>query len=207
MRSKEKVPAREASSTITSWFLRNVVPMVRWLCHHFTVFSVWTPRSSASTWAATAEGASPTTEPAPYSCSQARRSADMAVVLPAPAGPTSTSITRPDRAILANALTWSAPSISALRSGLAVTRSTVTSGTVGPVVVWARSRRQSSAASRASEENRAECLGRNTLVPSGRRNSAGLDASSGGVSRSDTASAASTTIARTASRSTVVANR
>ena len=60
-------------------------------CHHFAVFSVAIPRSSASSRAAAAEGASPTTEPAPCSCSHANRSACIAVVLPAPAGPIRTS--------------------------------------------------------------------------------------------------------------------
>ena len=52
-----------------------------------------------------------------------------------------------------------------------------------------------------------ECLGRNTLVPSSRWKRAGLSASSGGVSATDWAWAASTTIAIAASRSAVVAKR
>ena len=47
---------------------------------------------------------------------------------------------------------------------------------------------------------------RKRLDPSGRRNNNGLDASSGGVSRSDACSAASVTIPVIASRSSAVAN-
>src|SRR5699024_9848515 len=86
MRTRESVPAREASSMITSCPRVNVVPWSWWLVHHLAVFSVAIPRSSASTWAATADGASPTTDPLPCSASHAFRSALIAVVLPAPAG-------------------------------------------------------------------------------------------------------------------------
>ena len=59
---------------------------------------------SASTCVATAEGSSLATEPLPCSVSYARRSAFMAVVFLASAGPTNTSMTRPDNAIAVNAL-------------------------------------------------------------------------------------------------------
>ena len=113
---------------------------------------------------------------------------------------------RPETAIFANAPDWSSPSVCPFRSGRAAMRSTVESRTVGPVVVRARSRRRSSAANSTSEENTVECFGRNTLVPSGRWNTVGLVASSGGVSRSDAPSAASTTRPTIASRSSTVAN-
>lgn len=62
---------------------------VWWVVQHLAVFSVVIPRSSASTCAATADGASPTTEPAPCEVSHARRSAFIAVVFaPPPAPPT-----------------------------------------------------------------------------------------------------------------------
>jgi hypothetical protein len=173
MRSSDRVPAREASSMMTSWPASNVVPWRRWFCHHFAVFSVAIPRSSARTWAATADGASPTTEPEPCSASQARRSAFMAVVLPAPAGPTSTSSIRPDTAMRVRASAWSSPSIRPSASGLRVIFSTVASGTVGPARLAARSRSLSSAASWDSEVNTVELFGRNTEVPSGRRNTTG----------------------------------
>ena len=53
---------------MTSCPASKVVPWMRWFCHHFAVFSVAIPRSSARTCAATADGASPTTEPGPCSC-------------------------------------------------------------------------------------------------------------------------------------------
>ena len=81
----------------------NVVPYMMWFCHHFAVFSVAMPRSSARTCAATAEGASPITDPVPCSFSHALRSPFIAVVFPAPAGPTRTSTTRPETAIAARA--------------------------------------------------------------------------------------------------------
>ena len=192
---------------MTSWPASNVVPWMRWFCHHFAVFSVPIPRSSARTWAATADGARPTTEPEPCSASHARRSAFMAVVLPAPAGPTSTSSIRPDTAMRVSASDWSSPSIRPSASGLRVIFSTIVSGTVGPLTLAARSRSLSSAASWDSEVNTVELFGRNTEVPSDRRNTTGEAASSGGVNRSETSSAASATIATTASRSCMVANR
>lgn len=85
--------------------------------------------------------------------------------------------------------------------------STVATGTVGAVVVRERSNRRSSAASSSSEENTVECLGRNTLVPSTRRNAAGDVAGSGGVNRSEACSAASAIIPTTASRSCMGAKR
>lgn len=52
-----------------------------------------------------------------------------------------------------------------------------------------------------------ECRGRNRLDPSSRRKISGLDASSGGVSRTDPRSAASVIWVSTASRSCTVSNR
>ena len=131
----------------------------------------------------------------------------MAVVLPAPAGPTRTSRRRPDTAMRVRASAWSSPSIRPSASGLRVIVSTVARGTVGPARLAARSRSLSSAASWVSEVNTVELFGRNTELPSGRRNTTGEAASSGGVSRSETSSAASATIATMASRSCMVANR
>ena len=84
---------------MTSWPARNGLRS----CNHLAVVSVVMPSSSARTCAAAAEGASPITEPGPCSASQAWRSARSAVVLPAPAGPTSTSTTRPEVAIACSA--------------------------------------------------------------------------------------------------------
>ncbi len=53
------------------------------------MFSVSIPSSSASTCAATAEGARPITDPGPCSSSQAALSPAMVVDFPLPAGPTS----------------------------------------------------------------------------------------------------------------------
>ena len=52
-----------------------------------------------SSCAAFADGANPITEPGPWSASHTALSARMVVVLPDPAGPTSTSTRRPDVAI------------------------------------------------------------------------------------------------------------
>ena len=192
---------------MTSCPALKLAPVCWWVVHHFAVFSVAIPRSSASTCAATADGASPTTDPAPCEASHARRKAFIAVVFPAPAGPTNTSTTRPDTATDAKAAAWSGPSIHPSASGLLVMVSTIARSMLGPVVVRARCRRRSSAARRVSEENSVECLGRNTEVPSGRRNSTGLVTSSGGVRRRDACSAASATMAVMTSRSSTVANR
>ena len=86
------------------------------------------------TWAAPADGARPTTEPAPCSRSQARRRAFIAVVFPAPAGPTSTSRMRPETAIRTSASAWSSPSTRPSGSGRLAMRSIVSRPTVGPVV-------------------------------------------------------------------------
>jgi hypothetical protein len=67
------------------------------------VFSVSIPSASANTSAAAAEGARPSTEPAPCSASQAARNPAMAVDLPVPAGPTNTSSLRPEVAICSTA--------------------------------------------------------------------------------------------------------
>ncbi len=83
----------------------------------------------------------------------------------------------------------------------------VRAGSAGPVVVRASSRRRSSAVRRSGEVNTAVWRGRNMLVPSARRSSAGTDARSGGVSWTDCASAASTTRPRVVVRSRVVAKR
>ena len=69
----------------------------------------------------------------------------MAVVLPAPAGPTSTSTIRPDTVIPDKASAWSSPSIRPSASGLRAICSTVVSLTVGPVSKLARSSSLSSA--------------------------------------------------------------
>ena len=61
--------------------------------------------------AALADGANPITEPGPWSASHTALSARMVVVLPDPAGPTSTSTRRPDVAIAATAALWSAASV------------------------------------------------------------------------------------------------
>ena len=70
---------------------------------HLAVFSVSIPSSAARTSAAAAEGARPITEPGPCSASQTARSPAMVVLLPVPAGPTSTSRTRPEVAICSTA--------------------------------------------------------------------------------------------------------
>ena len=184
-----------------------MAPVLRNVCSHLAVFSVPMPKSSARTWAATADGARPTTVSLPCSVSHARRSVFIAVVFPAQAGPTSTSTTRPDRAIAVNAADWSGPSIRPSLSGLLVMVSMVSKATVGAVIFPARSRSRSSAASKPSEENTVEAEGRKRDVPSGRRNCAGLMASSGGVSLSDACSAVSTTMPVIALRSVVEANR
>ena len=75
------------------------------------MFSVSIPSSSASTWAAAAEGARPITDPGPWTCSQTARSPAMAVDFPVPAGPTSTSRTRPEVAIFSTARAWSTLSL------------------------------------------------------------------------------------------------
>ena len=62
---------------------------------HLAVFSVSIPSSSASTCAATAEGARPITDPGPCSSSQAALSPAMVVDFPLPAGPTRTSSDAP----------------------------------------------------------------------------------------------------------------
>ena len=74
---------------------------------HLAVFSVSIPSSSASTCAATAEGARPITDPGPCSSSQAALRPAMVVDFPLPAGPTSTSRTRPEVAIFSTARAWS----------------------------------------------------------------------------------------------------
>ena len=60
------------------------------------MLSVGTPRSRARTWAAIADGANPTTDPGPCSASHIARTPASDDVFPVPAGPTSTSTTRPD---------------------------------------------------------------------------------------------------------------
>ncbi len=80
-------------------------------------------------------------------------------------------------------------------------------GTTGPVVVRARLISRSSAANNSTEGNTVACLGRKTLVPSARVNSAGVAVSSGGLSRREASSAASTIAFRTVSRSVVLAKR
>ncbi len=77
---------------------------------HLLVFSVSTPNSSARTCAAAADGANPTTEPAPNCRSHTARRPPMVVDLPVPAGPTRTSRTRPEVAICSTARAWSTDS-------------------------------------------------------------------------------------------------
>ena len=72
-------------------------------CSHLAVFSVGTSSEPASTRAAFAVGASPNTLPVPCSASHARRRAANAVVLPAPAAPTSRSNVRPEVATASTA--------------------------------------------------------------------------------------------------------
>ena len=55
------------------------------------MFSVSTPSASASTSAAAADGARPSTDPDPCSASQATRNAAIVLDLTLPAGPTATS--------------------------------------------------------------------------------------------------------------------
>ena len=173
---------------------------------HFAVLSVGTPSSSASTPAATADGASPTTDPSPCFHSQARRNAPSVVVFPVPAGPTRTSTVRPETAIRASASRWSGPSVRPSLSGSFAKRSIVSSASLGPAMPRALAISRSSAASNAVDENSVECFGRNLVEPSARRNSAGVTASSGGVSLSDACSAASAIMPTMTSRSSLDAN-
>ena len=84
---------------------------MRWFSAiHFAVFSVGTPTASASTSAAAADGASPTTDPAPCSASHAARTVAIVVDFPVPAGPTSTSRHRPEVMMAATAVACSAAS-------------------------------------------------------------------------------------------------
>ena len=62
---------------------------------HWAVLSVTMPRSAARTCAAFADGANPMTLPGPCSASHIARTPAIVVVFPVPAGPTSTSTTRP----------------------------------------------------------------------------------------------------------------
>ncbi len=64
-------------------------------CSHFAVFSHGTPSASASSCAAAADGASPSTVPGPCAFSHAVRRARRVVVFPVPAGPTRTSRSPP----------------------------------------------------------------------------------------------------------------
>ena len=74
---------------------------------HLAVFSVAIPSSAASTSAAAAVGARPSTEPGPCSASQAARRPAMVVDLPVPDGPTRTSRARPEVATFSTARAWS----------------------------------------------------------------------------------------------------
>ena len=110
-----------ASSLVVSWpalaaCVRRSVKLGDPLCaagcrccwaSHWAVLSVTMPRSAARTCAAFADGASPTTVPGPYSASHIARTPAMDVVLPVPAGPTSTSTTRPEVTIWTAAGAWS----------------------------------------------------------------------------------------------------
>ena len=135
------------------------------------MFSHATPRSSANAWDAAADGARPTTLPRPCSAVHAARSARIVVVLPAPAGPTSTSTWRPDWQMLSTArrccaLNWTFP--------VAAARLATLAATVGAVTFSARPNSRASASSTAVEEYFSPCRGRNRLVPSSRWNRAGL---------------------------------
>ena len=65
------------------------------------------PELAASTSAAAADGARPSTEPAPCARSHTARRPAIVVLLPVPAGPTSTSSARPLHAIFSTANAWS----------------------------------------------------------------------------------------------------
>ena len=93
------------------------------------------PSSPAKTSAAAAEGASPSTDPAPCSASHTARSPAIVVDLPVPAGPTRTSKERPEVAICSTATAWSTLS-GWFRPGrlAAVAVATVPLATAGPPV-------------------------------------------------------------------------
>ena len=113
------------------------------------MFSVSMPSSPASTSAAAAEGASPSTEPAPCSASQAARSPAIVVDLPVPAGPTKTSSPRPEVAICSTATAWSRDNPWSRPGRLAsVTAATVPMATTGPPVWRPASSRRASASKR-----------------------------------------------------------
>ena len=112
---------------------------------HLAEFSVSIPSSPASTSAAAAEGARPSTEPGPCSASHTARSPAMVVDLPVPAGPTKTSRRRLEVAICSTAMVWSRDSLWSRPDRLAsVTAATVPVETDGPPI-WrpASSRRDS----------------------------------------------------------------
>jgi hypothetical protein len=114
-------------------------------------------------------------------------------VLPDPAGPTSTSTTRPDVAIARTAAAWSGNNpASTLR---------VSGFSVGPVASRPAIRRRRSASSRRWEVYCSARWCRNAEDPSARRNAGGTGATSGGVRRTDPASTFSTIAATAASRS------
>src|SRR5699024_12164424 len=110
--------------------------------------------------------------------SQARRRARIVVVFPVPAGPTSTSRTRPETPIFAIACSWSTDRVCPSRFFVLAASSIHASGTVGADRSFDAPRSRSSAASTCSEENTVPALGRNTLDPYARRNSQGHFASS-----------------------------
>ncbi len=84
---------------------------------HLAVFSHPMPRLPASTPAAAADGARPTTDPGPCSACHAADRAARVRVLPDPAGPTSTSRSRPDPATRCTAAAWSSNSPATAAAG------------------------------------------------------------------------------------------
>ena len=74
---------------------------------HLAVFSVAVPSSAASTSAAAAVGARPSTDPGPCSASHTARRPAMVVDLPVPDGPTKTSSALPEVATFSTARAWS----------------------------------------------------------------------------------------------------
>ncbi len=120
-------------------------------CSHFAVVSHGTPSDSASARAAVADGASPTTDPIP--CPQKEVSAARVVVLPDPAGPTSTSSTRPEVMTASAAARWSGASAPRWRSVRSWMAPSISAGRCGAPVVSAASMSAFSAPSSSVEVN------------------------------------------------------
>ena len=115
-------------------------------------------RAADSSWAAVAEGARPMTEPRPWLVSHAARSARRVVVLPVPAGPTSTSTRRPEVAMAVDrgrpgprrGGTGRGAPVPVPRWGAVAIRWATCSGTLGAPVVSVFASRSRSSASRSS---------------------------------------------------------